>query len=60
MKFKLVKLKKSDPTFNSGFIFTNPKIINRSIKTSQNSEDGQLAARKKNEKAPGRGKYGDE
>ncbi len=55
MKFKLVKLKKSDPIFNSGFIFTNQKIINMNKKTSQNSEDGQLAARKKNEKAPAKG-----
>ena len=27
MKVKWVKLKKSDPIFNSGFIFTNQKII---------------------------------
>ena len=46
MKFKLVKLKKSDPIFNSGFIFTNQKIINMNTKTSQNSEDGQKGNKK--------------
>ena len=35
MKFKLVKLKKNDPIFNSGFIFTNQKIINRNKSTSK-------------------------
>ena len=57
MKFKLVKLNKSKPIFNSGFILTNPKIINRSTKTSQNSEDGQKAARNRNGKAPRKEKY---
>ena len=60
MKFKLVKLKKSDPIFNSGFIFTNPKIINRSKKTSHNSEDGQKAESNRIEKAPSKGRYKDE
>ena len=46
MKFKLVKLKKSDPIFNSGFIFTNQKIKNRNKSTSQNSEDEQKSSKK--------------
>ena len=60
MKFKLVKLKKSDPIFNSGFIFTNQKIINRNKSTSQNSEDEQKAATNQNRKAPSKGKCKDE
>ena len=56
MKFKLVKLKKSDPIFNSGFIFTNQKIINMHTKTSQNSADGQKAARNRSGKSPSKGK----
>ena len=56
MKFKLVKLKKSDPIFNSGFIFTNQKIINMHTKTSQNSAAGQKAARNLSGKSPSKGK----
>ena len=60
MKFKLVKLKKSDTIFNSGFILTNPKIINRGTQTSQNSEDGQKAESTRIEKVPSKGRYKDE
>ena len=60
MKFKLVKLKKSDPIFNSGFIFTNQEIINMNTKTSQNSEDGQKAARNRSGKSLSKGKCEDE
>ena len=59
MKFKLVKLKKSDPIFNSGFIFTNQKIINMNTKTSQNSEDGQKVERNRSGKSASKGKCKD-
>ena len=60
MKVKWVKLKKSDPIFNSGFMFTNRKIINRNMKTTHNSEDGQNAESNRIEKVPSKGRYKDE